>query len=64
MKDIYISRRDFMKMTISGCILTKVIPSVYFTNENESNNNLFSRDEKDYIVLNGWVLLKSDIALD
>ena len=64
MKKIFISRRTFMKKIVAGCVFTQLMSSVYLIKENAVNDDSVLNVEQDYIILNGWVLLKSDIALD
>ena len=63
MKDIYISRRNFIKSTVASYIFTQTIFPVFFSKGIEKDDNSTLIIDKDYILINGWVLLKSDVAL-
>ena len=57
------SRRKLVKAIATGIVMTPFIPITSLATNIEKNpNNDFSDD--DYVVVNGWVLLKSDISPD
>ena len=57
-------RRNFIKVTLASYFFTKSINPVDLTNDIEEGNNLALVMDQNYVVINGWVLLKSDVALD
>lgn len=63
MGDINISRREILKTSIKCCVLTPVIPLISLIDEVDASHELVEIIDSDYVVVNGWVLLKSDVAM-
>ena len=57
-----INRRNFIKSSVALILFSNIMPAVTFINE-ENQEPGFDLDS-EYIVINGWVLLKSDVMLD
>jgi len=57
------SRRNFLKTAAACCVMSQFVPSISSGEENKSDFSLDFFEESDFIVVNGWVLLKSDLAL-
>ena len=57
-----ISRRNLIKSTVAFFAAAQFSPAVSLAAERDRENE-FALDS-DYVVINGWVLLKSDVALD
>ncbi len=56
-----ISRRNFLKTTVAYSVMTQYFPAVAFAKNIESVTRLDT--DSEFIVVNNWVLLKSDISL-
>ena len=63
MENEIINRREFIKVTTACCA---VIPYMFFDplNNIDGNSNDISTIDSEYINMNGWILLKSDLAID
>ena len=57
-----LSRRNLIKTTVAFFAAAQFSPAVSLVAESDRENE-FALDS-DYVVINGWVLLKSDVALD
>ena len=57
------SRRDFIKTAAACCVMSQFVPSVSSAEEIKSDFSLGFFEESDFVVVNGWVLLKSDLAI-
>lgn len=57
-----ISRRDFIKSAFVGFFLTKTPAQPDFSVH--ENNDFSMTVDGDYVVINGWILLKSDVEIE
>ena len=65
MRSKRINRRDFLKLTATYGLTSKSLNLNAATfDENDSNAPLSaSQIDSDYVIVNGWLLLKSDLNL-
>lgn len=57
-----ISRRKFIKTNALYCATVALIPSVILSDNNKESATGITLDS-NYIIINGWVLLKSDAGM-
>ena len=53
-----------MKAAAACCVMTQLIPSISLGKNIENKFNVLSDNDPDFVIINGWVLLKSDVAMD
>jgi len=63
MKVKTINRRKFLKATVACCVMTQYLPAISFGKNIENDFRLKFDTDSEFVVVNGWVLLKSDLTL-
>ncbi|MFV1983702.1 MAG: hypothetical protein ACC657_09210 [Thiohalomonadales bacterium] len=64
MKAKTINRRNFLKITTACCVIAQYFPAVALSKNSGDNFKLQDVSDSDYVVVNGWVLLKSDLTAE
>ena len=64
MKNYFSKRRDFIKIAIAGGLASSFYSLVSPGVDNKNRSRRRVTHDKDFVIVNGWVLLASDVALD
>ena len=56
-----IKRRDFLKFTAISCLLPRYANALSPGSISTNNDEVITFIDSDYVIINGWVLLKSDL---
>ena len=59
----FIDRRDFLKITATCCVTTPYIATKSTDKSLKKSYSHISSIDSDFVIVNGWVLLKSDLAM-
>lgn len=63
MKAKFKGRRNFIKAAATCCVMSQFVPSVSSGKEIKRDFRYGLVEDSNYIIVNGWVLLKADLGI-